>query len=95
MRRARRVDLSQKRIVQALRDAGATVEVLSDVGRGVPDLLVGIRMRNFLFEVKNPGGPPSKNALTPVEASWHREWRGEVVVVTTPEEAIEALRWRA
>lgn len=94
MRRARRVDANQAAIAQALRDAGCSVEVLSDVGRGVPDLLVGLRMRNFLFEVKNDGQPASKQALTPAEKDWHQRWRGEVVVVRNVDEAMDAIARR-
>lgn len=88
MRRARRVDANQREIVAALRAAGRAVEVLSDVGRGVPDLLVSIRGANYLLEVK-----AGKAALTEDEARWHAAWRGQVAVVRTPQEAIEATAW--
>ncbi len=87
MRRARRTDANQRAIVEALRAAGRTVEVLSDVGRGVPDLLVSRGGVNYLLEVKVPG-----KGLTEDEARWHANWRGRVAVVTTPQEAIEATR---
>ena len=86
MRRARRVDANQTEIVNALRDAGCTVEILSDVGRGVPDLLVGLRCRNFLLEIKVP-----KADLTDKEAEWHQRWRGLVHVVRSVEEAIDVV----
>lgn len=86
VRHARRVDANQKEIVQALRDAGCTVEVLSDVGRGVPDLLVGLRCRNFLLEVKVPG-----EDLTEDQVKWHGKWRGLAKVVRSVEEAIDAV----
>jgi hypothetical protein len=86
MRRARRVDANQKAIVQALRDCGCTVEVLSDVGRGVPDLLVGNRCRNILLECKVAGAE-----LTAAESEWHRAWRGRVAVVRSVDEAIAAV----
>jgi hypothetical protein len=85
MRRARRADANQKAIVEALRTAGRSVAVISDVGRGVPDLIVGVRSRTFLLEVKAAGA-----ALTPDEDAWHRQWRGHVAIVRTPQEAIEA-----
>jgi hypothetical protein len=87
VRRARRVDANQREIVAALRAAGRTVEVLSDVGRGVPDLLVSVCGRNYLLEVK-----AGKAGLTQDEARWHAAWRGQVAVVRTPQEAIEATR---
>lgn len=77
----------------ALRAAGRTVEILSDVGRGVPDLLVlSPRGQVYLLEVKRPG-----EKLTPTEEEWHRKWArtsltGALRIVTTPQEAIEATR---
>ncbi len=91
MRRARRVDANQPAIVKALRDAGRTVEVLSDVGRGVPDLLVAYHGQVFLLEIKTPG-----EGLTPREAKWHEKWApwkaagGSLRVVYTAQEAISA-----
>ena len=38
------IDANQPEIVKALRDAACSVEPLHDVGRGVPDLLVGRRV---------------------------------------------------
>jgi hypothetical protein len=87
VRRARRADANQPAIVAALRAAGRTVEVISDVGRGVPDLLVGHLGRTFLLELKSPGGK-----MTPPETAWHLAWRGHAAVVFTAQEAIEATR---
>ncbi len=40
---------------------------LHEVGAGVPDLLVGFRNKNYLIEVKVPGG-----RLTPAQLGlWH------------------------
>lgn len=93
-RRHAQSDANQQAIVDALRAAGRTVEVISDVGRGVPDLLVGVRGRNYLLEVKRPDVSPSHRALTPDEERWHGEWRGQVAVVYTPQEAIDATAER-
>lgn len=85
--RRRRKDSNHDAIVKALRAAGRTVESLADVGRGVPDLLVGHLGRTFLLELKMPDAK-----MTVPEAAWHAAWRGQVVVVFTPQEAIEATR---
>jgi len=61
----RRVDVNQAAIVRALRESGASVAVLSSVGRGLPDLLVGFQGVNFLLEVKNLEGRGAR--LTPAE----------------------------
>jgi hypothetical protein len=50
----------KKRWSLALRSAGATVQSLAGVGKGVPDLLVGFKGQTLLFEVKDGFKPPSK-----------------------------------
>ena len=92
MRRAARVDDNQAEIVDALRRIGATVQPLHAVGQGCPDLLVGFRQANFLFEVKNGKKPPSARKLTKDEKDWIAGWRGPVVVVTSALEAIGFLQ---
>jgi hypothetical protein len=87
----KRVDANQVEIVQALRRCGCTVQVLSDVGKGCPDLLVGVRGINALLEVKDGAKTLSKRKLTPDEQEWHDTWRGEVVVVNSVDEALSVL----
>ena len=92
MRFRARIDDNQPSIVKALRAAGYSVQPLSAVGKGCPDLLVGRFGRTFLLEVKNrDGNSPAQRALTAQQVEWHKAWRGHVVVVHTPEEALEAL----
>ncbi len=90
----KRVDATQREIVAALRKAGASVQSLANQGKGVPDLLVGIHGKNFLFEVKT-----EKGVLTPDQDKWFIAWRGWAQVVRTAEDALyvcgllkEALR---
>ncbi len=78
---AKRVDRNQGDIVRWLRQYGATVQPLHAQGQGCPDLLVGWRGRNLLFELKDGQLPPSARRLTPDEARWHRDWRGQVCTV--------------
>ena len=90
MRQAARVDSNQTIIVAALRRAGCSVLILSGVGQGCPDLLVGhggLAGRNVLIEVKTP-----KGELTPDEERFIKSWLGPVKIVTTPEQALEAVR---
>ena len=91
MRRASKVDANQGEIVAALRAVGCTVQTLAFAGKGIPDLLVGIGGENMLFEVKDGSLPPSARKLTPDQVIWHREWKGQVVVVTTIAEALAAV----
>lgn len=86
-------DANQGAIVEALRKAGATVTSLHAVGGGVPDLLVGWVGRTFLLECKTLKGKrnPKAAPLTPAQIVWHQQWRGQVAIVTTPEEALRAV----
>lgn len=91
MRRIAKVDANQPEIVAALRKAGASVTLLSQVGGGCPDLLVGIAGVNLLMEVKDGSKPLSARKLTPDQVEWHQSWRGQSVVVSSVEEAISVL----
>lgn len=86
MRRAARVDANQAEIVEALRQAGASVQLLHMVGQGCPDLAVGFRGANFMLEIKQDRGK-----LTAEEYVWLSEWRGQAKVVRSPEEALRAI----
>ena len=86
MRRAARIDTVQPLIVETLRKAGATVQHLHMVGHGCPDLGVGYQGKSYFLEVKAPGGK-----LTKDERAWHEAWQGQVAIVHTPEEALEAI----
>jgi hypothetical protein len=78
-------------VVQALRQLGCTVQDLAAVGDGCPDILVGFRGRNLCLEIKDGAKPSSARTLTPEQVVWHHEWRGQVVVVASREEAIRAV----
>ena len=93
--RAKLIDRNQPEIVKALRKAGATVQVLSAIGQGVPDLLVGYRGRNRLLEVKDGLARKQDRQLTPRQVEWHREWRGEIAVVESVEQALAVLEGMA
>ncbi len=91
-RRGGKPDANQPEIVAKLRDLpGVTVQILSAVGDGCPDLAVGYRGRTFLLEVKDGSKPPSAQALTDDQQVWHLDWRGHVAIVRSFEEAREAI----
>jgi hypothetical protein len=92
LRRAGRTDANQTRIVNALRDVGASVAITSGAGDGLPDLLVGFRGDTFLLEIKDGDKPPSKRKLTRDEQWFVDHWTGRPVVIVTDEaEALRAL----
>lgn len=86
MRTAARIDANQGEIVAALEACGCTVRSLAALGDGVPDLLVGLRWRNVLLEVKGP-----KGKLTPDQRRFLAAWRGEWYIVSTVDEALKAM----
>lgn len=70
-----RVDANQPEIVAALEKAGASVVLLSQVGGGVPDLLVGFRGKNYLIELKRPG-----QKLRVSQKDFQSTWNGQTCV---------------
>ena len=92
MRRAAKVDANQPSIVDDLRRLGCSVQHLHKEGMGCPDLLIGWRGRNFLFEVKDPAKPPSERKLTEMQVRWHRVWEGQVAVIHDAEEALTIMQ---
>ena len=95
MRRFGRTDATQRAIVAYLRTHGATVLSLANVGSGCPDLLVGYKGVTVLLECKSPGAGRSARevATAATQSAWRARWRGGLVaVVSTPEDALEALQ---
>ena len=76
MRTAARVDANQKQVVLNLRQLGCKVLILSMVGKGCPDLLIGYNGRLTLVELKDGDKPPSKQKLTEDEEVFFEEWEG-------------------
>jgi hypothetical protein len=79
--RHRRTDANQAAIVRAFRALGWSVQDISLIGRGCPDLLCGRNGRNLLVEVKQP-----KADLTDDERQWHASWLGAVIVIRSVED---------
>lgn len=77
-----KTDRNQKDIVDALRKAGFSVQCLSAVGKGFPDLLVGFDFENYLIEVKDG----LKAKLNDDQVIWHNKWNGHVTVIHNMEE---------
>ena len=87
----KRVDANQRDIVQAIRQYGARVLPIHELGKGAPDLLVGYKGKNLLIEVKDGAKSPSRRKLTEDEQVWHELWKGQVAVITSVAEAIALL----
>lgn len=83
MRRAAKVDGNQTEIVNALRTLGCSVAVTSTVGKGFPDLVVGIAGRTLLVEVKMKKGTYTADQLAFVSS-----WKGNYYTVRTREDCV-------
>lgn len=88
----RKRDANHQEIVDALIAAGCSVADLSAQGGGTPDIAVGLAGENHLFEIKNPA---TRGKLNPSQEDWHARWKGQVSIVTTPEEALAAIGIRS
>jgi len=89
MRYAASTDDNQGEIVDFFRKVGFSVECIHSVGGGVPDLLLGLRNFNFLVEVKDGKKIPSKRRLNPAQIDWHEMWKGQKIIITSLDEAID------
>lgn len=74
MRRDAKVDKNHGEIVRAFEKCGARVLSLASMGRGVPDLLVSIRNRLRLVEVKS-----AKGKLTTQQVEFVQHWPVDIV----------------
>lgn len=93
MRRARRVDRNHGEIRAVFRSLCPAVEDLSDVGRGIPDLLIKTaRGSIYLVEVKDGTKPPSARRLTDDEKRVALRWGHNYRVVESVDAAIELAR---
>ena len=90
-----KIDDNQKEIVAALREHGAFVQSLADIGKGCPDLLCAYAGSWFLLEIKDGSKPPSKRRLTEDEIRWQQKALetadGDVFVVKDINEALAAV----
>ncbi len=88
MRRSAKVDANQHPIVKSLKEifGPSCVLDLSAVGKGCPDLAIGVRGKTLLLELKT-----DKGTLTPSQIRFHRTWDGHVAVVHTLEEALKVI----
>ena len=93
MRYRAKVDANQPDIVKALRGVGCSVQDLSKVGGGCPDLLVARNGVSILIEVIGPDKakrfPPS--GLSKGQIAWHASWRGPVHTVNSVDDALRVV----
>lgn len=91
MRRAARIDENQSQIVSELRQMGMSVHSLAAMGAGFPDIVVGWRGVNGLFEVKNPTKPKRDRSLRTGQVAFIQGWAGQCAVVHTTEQVVAEM----
>lgn len=67
---------------------GCSVQDLSGVGGGCPDIIVGISGINVLCEIKNE---ETRGKLNVRQEKWHGEWRGQAQVIKSVDHAIRVV----
>jgi hypothetical protein len=82
---AKKRDLNEPSIVEALEAIGCDVLRASDV-----DLIVGRAGINYLLEVKRPKFK-SESRIRPVQKRLRDSWKGQYAIVSTPVEALQAV----
>ena len=94
MKRAAKIDINQPEIVAAFRKVGFSVCVTSSQGKGFPDIVIGYESatkgrQTALIEIKNGLLPPSKRRLTEDEQRFHDNWKGEIFIIESVDQALE------
>jgi len=92
----KRTDSNQTEIAEALRQVGASVELLHTQGHGIPDLLCGRSSpcpycgahfpQTYLIEIKT-----EKNWLNARQRNWRAAWKGQLAVAKTIPEALATV----
>lgn len=86
---AKKVDANQGEIVEALEKVGYSVCV-TNMGDGFPDLVIARSSQDAkLVEVKNPRW--IAYTLTADQKKFHSEWRGQIYIVTSVQDALDQL----
>lgn len=91
MRKHGKIDLNQPEIVKALRQVGAEVTSIADMGNGIADILVSFRRSWYVIEIKNGELTPSAQKLKPMEAEWISRQMAPVGVCNSVDAALRHI----
>lgn len=93
MRKYGKVDANQTEIVRQLRLLGCSVVSTASIGGGFPDVVVGYRGRNYLFEIKILEGVrnPKPAKLTSDEVEFMASWKGQVHIATCLDDVLKVI----
>ena len=60
----------------------------------IPDIVVGVAGKNFMFEIKDGKKTASQKKLTPAQVKFHDEWNGQINVIENVEQALTLMSCR-
>lgn len=90
--RIRKVDSNQKRVMQLCRQIpGVSVVTIHTLGKGVPDLILGYKGKNYLIELKDGAKSESRKQLTNDEKEFHDKWQGQICIAEGIEDILKLI----
>lgn len=91
MRRAHRQDANHNAIKEEFKRLGCTWMDTYQLGRGLPDGIVGYGGLCMAIEIKDAAKIPSQRKLTPMEQEFHSYWTGGMRIVETKADCMEVF----
>ena len=89
----KRTDSNHKQIIDKIRLIPFTsVFSTHTIGKGFPDIVVGYRGVNYLFEIKDENKTASQKKLTESEVKFHRGWMGQVHIIQNIKDVYKILK---
>jgi hypothetical protein len=89
----RRTDANHKELIDLIRQIpGTSVFSTHEVGKGFPDIVVGYRGLNYMFEIKDGAKSPSQKKLTQAEQKLHISWKGQIDVVENIDDVLKTFK---
>jgi hypothetical protein len=89
----KRTDANHKQIIDQIRQIPfASVFSTHELGKGFPDIVVGFRGINYLFEIKDGKKSASQKKLTEAEVKFHNNWMGQVHIIEKIEDILQILK---
>ena len=76
-----------------LKQLGCSVQDLSKVGQGCPDLMVVMGEHTVCLEIKDGAKVASRRDLTPAQKEWHRNWKGKLHTVESIEKVLDLVAY--
>jgi Holliday junction resolvase len=89
--RGYKVDENQAEIVAALRSCGCSVAITAAAGGGFPDIVCGREGVTYLIEIKDSGKSKSRRKLTGPQVDFHANWRGQISIAETVDDALRIV----